>query len=239
MDTLYTESAYYRMLFAERTQDLPFYRRVTDGAREVLELGVGDGRVALPLASAGLQVVGVDQSASMLAMLEARLGESPELAARVETHQGDSRTFRLGRAVPRVVCPFNGVAHFHDGAAQGAFFETVRAHLEPDGRFAFDALIPDRSLWTGGASSVPWLRHPRTGAVCRLEESYAYDAPTQVLTITTTLIERESGAEQVLTLSLRQLFPEETVALLEDHGFAVLERSAQLGDALANAGRGR
>jgi SAM-dependent methyltransferase len=236
VDSLYAESAYYRMLFAERTQDLPFYRRVTEGATEVLELGVGDGRVALPLAAEGRRMIGLERSESMLAALRERLARE---ASRVETHLGDTRTFRLGRRVSHVICPFNGIAHFHDDEALRAFFETVRAHLAPDGLFAFDVMIPDPSLLMGGASSVPWLRHPRTGAVCRLEERYAYEPLSKVLTITTSIIDRETEQSQLLTLSLRQISPEETLLLLDHHGFEVLERSTELGDALAYVCRAR
>lgn len=234
MDSLYDESAYYRMLFAERAQDLPFYLRATaglDDASEVLELGVGEGRVAFALAAAGRRVVGVDASASMLAALEQRRAGTPNSC--VEAILGDSRTLRLGRRFARVLCPFNGIAHFHDDDALAAFFETVRAHLAPEGRFAFDVMIPDPALMAGGAASVPWLRHPRTGAICRMEERYAYDAARRVLTITTTLIERERDARQVLTLSLRQLPAEETTTLLARHGFEVLARSDEIGDSLA------
>lgn len=236
-DTLYTETAYYRMLFRERTHDVPFYLRVTadradDG--EVLELGVGDGRMAFALAEAGRRVVGVDASPHMLeALEERRAAASPRAAARVQARRADSRTVRLGRRFGHVTCPFNGLGHFHDPEALGAFFETVKAHLAPGGRFAFDVMIPDPRLLAGGASSVPRLEHPRTGAVCRLEETYEYDAVRQVLTVTSHLVERETGARQTLKLFLRQLFPQETLVLLAHHGFEVIRRSEELGDSLA------
>ncbi len=200
----------------------------------MLELGVGDGRIALPLAAAGRRVTGVDLSASMLAALELRFAGAPaEVRARVTSRQADTRTLRLDRTFERVTCPFNGIAHFHDQEALADFFRTVHAHLAPDGLFAFDVMIPDPALLAGGASSVPRLRHPRTGAVCRMEERYDYEPLAQVLTITTTLIERETEARQTLALSLRQLFPEETRLLLRHHGFEIVERSAELGDSLA------
>lgn len=236
MDSLYSESAYYRMLFAERAQDLPFYLRVTEElgkADEVLELGVGDGRVALALAAEGRRVTGVDLSRAMLAALEARLTELPELADRVCVIRGDSRTVRLGRRFARIILPFNGVAHFHDEDALAALFDTVRAHLAPGGLFALDVMIPDPALLAGGSSHVPWLRHPRTGAVCRMEERYAYDPGARVLTITTVLIERERDRRQTLALSLRQLFPDETERLLAENGFEILERDDGIGDSLA------
>lgn len=237
MDSLYSESAYYRMLFAERTQDLPFYLRVTEGLREgeeVLELGVGDGRIALPLAAEGRRVTGVDRSESMLASLERRLTELPaEVASRIRAVHGDTRTLRLEQRFARVLCPFNGLAHFHDDDALGAFFGTVRAHLMPGSLFALDVMIPDPALHAGGAATVPWLRHPRTGAVCRMEERYEYDSEARVLTITTVLIERESGARQELALSLRQFAPGELEGLLARHGFEIIERTDELGDSLA------
>ncbi len=234
MDSLYSESSYYRMLFAERTHDLAFYLRATEGVgSQILELGVGEGRVALALAAEGRRVLGVDRSASMLAALEERRRAAPrEASARVEAREGDTRTLRLERRFERVLCPFNGIAHFHDREALHAFFETVRAHLARDGLFAFDVMLPDPALLGGGASHVPWLVHPRTGAVCRLEERYDYDALAQVLTITTTLVERESGARQVLSLALRQLFPDETRALLDAQGFEIVG-GEDLGDSLA------
>jgi len=243
MDSLYTESAYYRMLFAERAQDLPFYLRATEGLGEhdeVLELGVGDGRVAIPLAARGRRVTGVDLSSSMLASLEARLTElSPDVASRVRVELGDSRTVRLGRRFARVLCPFNGIAHFHDGEALELLLDTVRAHLAPGGVFAFDVMIPDPALLAGGAASVPWLLHPRTGAVCRMEERYDYHATTRVLTITTSLIERERDARQDLVLSLRQFAPGELAALLAERGFDVVAETDELGDSLAYLCRAR
>jgi O-methyltransferase involved in polyketide biosynthesis len=157
----------------------------------------------------------------------------PEIAARVEARHADARTLRLGRRFERVIFPFNGLAHFHDADEQAAVLDTVKAHLAPGGLFAFDLMIPDPQLLAGGGASVPRLVHPRTHAVCRMEETYTYDAIRQVLTVTTRLIERETEAEQTLTLLLRQFFPQETLLLLEHHGFAVVSRTEELGDALA------
>ena len=244
-DTLYSESAYYRMLFRERTHDIDFYARVTapdpgGEEHEVLELGVGTGRIALALAERGRRVRGVDASASMLAGLqEQKLLVDPAIAARVDATHADARTLRLGQTFARVIFPFNGLAHFHDAEEQAAIFATVKAHLAPGGLFAFDLMIPDPRLLAGGGASVSRLVHPRTGAVCRMEETCTYDAIRQVLSITTRLIERETEAEQVLTLLLRQFFPQETLLLLEHHGFVVVARSEELGDTLAYVCRPR
>src|SRR5690606_33045784 len=110
--------------FAERTHDLPFYVRTTDGAEEVLALGVGDGRVARELAAEGPSVLGVDRSAPMLAALEERRASAPEGArGRVRPILGDPRTLRLDRRFSRVIFPFSVLAHFHDREALGDFFD--------------------------------------------------------------------------------------------------------------------
>lgn len=231
-DTLYDEPAYYRMIFRERTADVAFYREACAGASRVLELGAGDGRVSVALARGGVDVVAVERSEPMLSGLEARLAEAPdEVRARVRPVRADARTIRLGERSDRVLVPFNGVAHFHDDADLDALAATARAHLAPGGAFVLDALIPDPAL-REGAASVPRVVHPRTGRVCRLEERYAHDEATGLLTITTALIDRETGDEQRLTLTLRQRDPDELRAALETRGWRVRAQE-DLGDARA------
>ena len=229
MPELYEESAYYRMLFRERSADVAHYRALAaEHAGPILELGVGDGRVGLALVDDGHEVVGVDRSASMLAALEARRGERS-----LEVHEADMRAVRLERRFGLVLCPFNGFAHLHTHEDRLAFFETVRHHLADGGAFAFDVTIPDPRQLSGGTSFVPRVVHPRTGAVCRMEESAEYDAATEVLTLTTRLVDRLSGETQTLSLSLRQWQPAQTDRMLAGHGLVVQARSASIGDSLA------
>jgi len=227
---LYEESALYGMLFRERTADVAWYRQLA-AARggPVLELGVGSGRVALALVDDGHEVVGVDRSASMLDALRARRD-----GRAIALHEADMRDVRLdaGRFA-LVICPFNGFAHLHEPADRDAFFETVRHHLRPDGRFAFDVTIPDPAQLAGGTSFVPRMEHPRTGAVCRMQEVFRYDGGREVLTITTELTERATGDAHRYVLALRQWHPPQTEQLLSRSGWTVESRSAAIGDSLA------
>ena len=229
MSELYTESALYGLLFRERSADVAFYRAVVArfGA-PVLELGVGDGRVAFALAADGHEVVGVDRSPHMLAALERQRGRRS-----VRVHEADARSFRIDQRFPTITCPFNGIAHCHTHQDQAAFLDTVKAHLGPGGVFVFDVMIPDPWQLAGGTSFVPRMEHPRTGAVCRMEETSTYDSKTEVLTLTTRLVDRMIGETQELTLALRQLYPQQTERMLSFHGFEILERSAAIGDSLA------
>ncbi|MGE0787405.1 MAG: class I SAM-dependent methyltransferase [Sandaracinaceae bacterium] len=225
-DSVYAEAALYRMLFAERTHDVAFYLRECAGVASVLDLGAGAGRVSIPLAAAGARVVALDDSAAMLAQLTADAPEGLEL----ETELADARTARLGARFDRVTLAFNGLAHFGSPDDEAGLFGTVKAHLAEGGRFVFDSLLPDPATQRGVAF-VPRFVHPRTGAVCRLEERASWDPTREVRTITTHIVERESGVEQTLTLSLRVRSDAQIRALLATHGFAVIGTSP-LGDAM-------
>lgn len=235
VDSLYTDPAVYRMLFDERRHDLPFYLELASGvAGPVLELGVGTGRVALPLCRVGHRVVGVDSSADMLAALAERVSaEPPEVRDRLTWLRADGRSVELARRFDLVICPFNGLAHQHTDGELRALLGNVARHLTSDGLFAFDVTVPDPGLLAGASSSIPWFRHPRSGEVCRCDETARYDPVTRVLTFVATIRWMESErAPQTLRWQLRQLSPEETPALLEESGFEVVRRDSGLVDAI-------
>ncbi|MFO0627308.1 MAG: class I SAM-dependent methyltransferase [Polyangiales bacterium] len=225
---LYDRPRVYELLFADRRDDVAFYRALARGVDRVLELGVGAGRVALPVARDGAVVTGVDASAAMLAALRERLASEPEdVRARILAHEGDMRTWRGDARFGLVTCPFNGVAHLHTADDFAAFFENVRAHLAPGGRFAFDAWLPDPALLRETSLESARFVHPDTGEAVTLREEFSYDAYAQVLSVrlTVTPVLRPE-AREVLTLTQRQLFPEETLALLRAHGFDVRWRTS-------------
>lgn len=230
---LYEHAAYYRMLHHDRASDLPFYLEHTTDCPRVLEYGVGNGRVALPLARRGQAVTGVDLSAAMLASFADDLRrEPPEVRDRVRLVEGDARTTRLGERFDAVTCPFNGICHHHTLEQLGAFFDRAREHLTPAGRLVFDVAVPSPSLLSGTTSTIPWFRDPVDGVVCRATEQIEYDPLSQCMTITlTSRAMDEPRDDLVMTLRLRQLFPQETMLLLRHHGF-VVEHREDLGDVL-------
>lgn len=233
-ESLYAFASFYRMLHHERRADLPFYLEATAGCERVLEYGVGSGRVALPMARRGQHVVGVDSSEAMLASFAADLrAEPPEVQARVRLVHGDARELELPERFDAVTCPFNGIAHHHDGDQQAAFLGRVHQHLRPGGLFVLDVVLPDPRLMLGSCSEYPWFRDPDSGVPCRATERIEYDALAQLFTITTSVRAMEGEREPVeLVLRLRVLFPAETLLLLRHHGFEVVHRQ-ELGDVLA------
>jgi SAM-dependent methyltransferase len=125
-------------------QDVAFY---VDAAREsrgpVLELGCGTGRVLIPTARAGIEIMGLDASEGMLDACGRRLrGEPPDVQQRASIQRGDMRDFELGRTFRLVTIPFRPFQHLVTVQEQLACLAAVRRHLEPDGRLVFDVFNP-------------------------------------------------------------------------------------------------
>ena len=109
------------------------------GDGPVLELGVGTGRLAIPLVRAGLRVTGIDSSAAMLERLAAKPG-----GALVETVAGDMADPPVGnRRFSLVFAAYNTLFNLTGPGAQQACFEKVAALLTTDGRFVVEAFVPD------------------------------------------------------------------------------------------------
>ena len=130
--------------------DLPMIFEVARQAKgEVVELGVGAGRVAVPLARRGHQVTGVDDSKAMLkALAERAAAETPAVRARLTVHRQDLRRLRLPRARFRLaLLPFNTLCHFESLADQdkviaGAAHTLVKGGFLWVSVFRFDAARP-------------------------------------------------------------------------------------------------
>lgn len=112
----------------------------------VLELGVGTGRVAVPLAERGLEVVGVDISPEMLAKLR-------EKSSAVTAVEADMTTVTLNREFALAYVAFNSVFVLETQEDQVRLFRNAAAHLRPGGRFALETNVirppsPDRGKLT-------------------------------------------------------------------------------------------
>ena len=139
-----------------------------DGA--ALELAVGTGRIALPLAERGVPVAGIDNSEAMLA----RLREKPG-AERVEAVAGDMATTRVAAGFSLVYLVFNTIFNLTTQDAQVACFENAAAHLRGGGRFVIEARVPELQRLPLGQTVLPWRADPEGMSY------YVYDVVSQRL----------------------------------------------------------
>ena len=221
----YEDPSYYSFNYRRRQDDVAYYvAHAMERGGTVLEYGVGNGRIALPIARAGGQVLGVDTSAPMLADLKAQLAlEASEVQTRLKTRKADMRTFRTKMRFDNVYCAFNTALHLYTRDDVERFLAGVRAHLAPGGEFVVDLSVPvaeDLARDPGRAYRAPRFKHPTAGLV-KYEEYFDYDPIRQVLFVSMSF-EPTSGAESFMTpLAHSQFYPREWEAFLHYNGFVV------------------
>ena len=132
---------------AEMTEDVPFYvelAREAGADARVVELAVGSGRVAIPVAEAtGRPVLGIDASPAMLAQARERASAA---GVELELREADMRDLELEEPAGLIYCPFRGLLHLATWADRRRVFERVAASLRPGGRFAWNAFAFDHAV---------------------------------------------------------------------------------------------
>ena len=190
-------------------EDVGFYveeaRPVAPGP--VVELGVGTGRIAIPVASEGIAVIGVDSSEGMLEVCREQ-AELAGVADRVDLMLGDYRRPPVSGRVGLVLCPFRAYLHLHTDDDR---FEALRAAhdlLVPGGRLVFDVFTP--SPEDIEETHGRWLeREPG------IHERADWDTQRRVLTLSL------RGLDSETTMALAWVSQAEWRGLLHEAGFTV------------------
>jgi len=192
---------------ASVTEDVGFY---LDEARRsggpVVELGVGTGRIAVPIAADGIRVIGIDSSRGMLDVCARRAAlAGVELDLRV----GDLRDPPVRERVPLVICPFRSYLHLHTDDERRHALTAARELLRQDGRLAFDVFTP-------AADDVEethdqWLERERG-----IWERAVWDTEARTLTLSVRGLNAPST-----TMTLAWIEPDEWRRLLEETGFEI------------------
>ena len=188
------------------TEDVDFYvAQARKAGGPVVELGVGTGRIAVPVAKAGVHVIGIDDSEGMLALCRSR-AEEAGVSDLVELRLGDLRRPPVPERVRLVTCPFRALLHLPTDGERLQALRAVYRLLEPGGRFVFDVFAP--SMEDVRETNGRWLeREPG------IWERADWDLQRRVLTLAV----RGKGGETAMQLAWRS--PEEWRALLERAGF--------------------
>ena len=136
---------HYEEWSASMTADVAFYVELAREANgPLVELAIGNGRVAIPVAQAtGRRVIGIDSSPSMLAQARARAAKA---SVQLDLREGDMRDLALEEPAALIYCPFRALLHLPTWADRRRTFERVAASLRPEGRFAWNAFAFDHRI---------------------------------------------------------------------------------------------
>jgi SAM-dependent methyltransferase len=207
--TLYDRIAsFYDPWSRSVTEDVGFYvERALASGGPVVELAVGTGRIAVPIAEAGIDVIGVDSSPEMLAVARAS-AEAAGVSPRLDLRVGDLRSPPVDEHVPLVICPFRSLLHMETEDEKLRALAAARELLEPGGTYVFDVFAPSRE--DIDETHDRWLeREPG------IFERAVWDETTRTLSLSV-----RSGEDET-TFGLHWLSAPEWLRLLECAGLEV------------------
>jgi SAM-dependent methyltransferase len=141
--------------WARVDDDIPFYVEEARGTDLVVELGIGTGRIAVPIAQTGTRVIGIDSSERMLELCRLRAREAA-VADQVEVRLGDFRQPPVSERVHLVIAPFRSLSHLETDADRIRTLAAVNRMLLPGGRFIFDVATPTpNQVRSSGTRTAP------------------------------------------------------------------------------------
>jgi SAM-dependent methyltransferase len=183
------------------------------GEGTALELGIGTGRIALPLQERGVSVYGVDASEAMLSKLRAKPG-----GAKIEIWKGSFADFNFGKRFSLIYVIFNTFFALLTQDAQVRCFRTVKEHLSPTGVFLVDAFVPDLCRYIDG-QTVRAVQLSEQGAMLDVSR---VDPVAQQVTSQHVLLS-ESGA-RLFPVKLRYAWPSELDLMAQLAGLVLRHR---------------
>lgn len=232
---LYDHPALYDSLFPAGAH-VPFYVELSRRAQGgVLELACGTGQLTVPIAAAGLPIVGLDLSAPMLATAKERAAAA---GVSIEYVLGDMRNFDLGRRFGLIFIARNSLLHLHSIEDILAAFAMVRRHLAPGGIFAFDIFNSNlqRLARPAGPRFPVMQKETELFGALTVEETSDYDNATQVNHAFWYISAPGKPDAWVMPLALRNIFPQELPLLLAAGGFHLKSRMGDLSQAPFDSG---
>jgi SAM-dependent methyltransferase len=193
------------------------------GKGRVLELGVGTGRLAIPLANAGVDrsiaVSGIDSSVAMIDVMRTKPG-----AELVDVHVGDMVDAMPDGPFELVFVAYNTLFNLADADRQASCFAAAADRLMPGGRFVVEAFVPDEPPRDGAAVTV------RSMTVDRVVLSVSVHHPAEQLAEGQFIELTEAGTVRLRPWSIRYAPPDELDAMAAAAGFQLEHRWLGFGD---------
>ncbi len=216
-------------------EDIPFFVEEAGRAGSpVLEIGVGTGRLALCLAAAGVEVVGIDSSPAMLRVLRRRLAQFPHLKPQVRAVAADMRRFALREKFRLALVPFRTFLYLLTREDQRRALRAIRAHLEPGGRVVLAFFVPRRELISRGRTEPAEMARfagPDGATISAWDWTELLADQRVVSHITYRWLDEQGSVIRELehALTARYVRPEEMPPLFEECGFRVAARYGDFG----------
>ena len=207
-----------------------FMSEAVNAGSPVVELGCGTGRVLIPTARAGVEIVGVDSSPHMLRVCRERLQQEPDaVQSRVTLVQADMRSFEIDRAFTLATIPFRPFQHLLTIEDQLACLATIRRHLADGGRLILDIFNPSLDALVNApvgeeVGDEAEFTMPDGRRVVRRHKTVATDRFTQVNRFELVYhVTHPDGRRERLVhaFSMRYLFRFEAEHLLARSGFEI------------------
>ncbi|MBM7436866.1 class I SAM-dependent methyltransferase [Streptomyces sp. HB132] len=168
------------------------------GGGRALELGIGTGRIALPLAARGVPVHGIDLSRAMVDRLRAKPGGGDD---EIGVSIGDFTTTQVDGEFSLAYLVFNTIMNLTTQDAQVDCFRNVAEHLSPGGCFVIEVMVPELRKLPAGQNAVPFRTTPTRWAYD------SYDVATQ--SVNSNYIEVEEGRGAFRSIPFRYVWPAE------------------------------
>ncbi|WP_369174158.1 class I SAM-dependent methyltransferase [Streptomyces sp. R28] len=181
------------------------------GDGPALELGIGTGRIALPLAGRGVPVHGIDMSRAMVDRLRAKPGGDA-----IGVTIGDFATARVEKTFSLAYLVFNTLMNLTTQDAQVDCFRNVAAHLAPGGCFVVEVMVPELRKLPAGQSAVPFHISDTRWAFDR------YDLATQAMSSNYVTI--ADGRAEHWSIPFRYVWPAELDLMARLAGLRLRDR---------------
>jgi ubiquinone/menaquinone biosynthesis C-methylase UbiE len=138
------DAAFYDYYSTGLEGDVEFYvEEAKKSNSSLLELGCGTGRILIPIAQAGINIVGLDHAPSMLEVARIKISKlNGETQHRIELVEGDMRNFSLSQKFKLVIIPYRAFLHLLTVDDQKQALNNIREHLSDDGRLIFNIFDP-------------------------------------------------------------------------------------------------
>ena len=217
--------------------DVEWYRRkAVESGGPVLELGAGTGRIAIPIAEAGVRITALDVDAGMLDKLRAKAAVlPPDAQRRLSIHQGDMRSFELDEPFALVIIPFRAFLHNITREDQLAALRRAHAHLRPGGQLALNVFHPSLEYMAAHAGAYAgvwrWLKTQKQpdGGFVVYSDATRYDTVRQRLE---SMIRTEAfmpdgslRSTNMMHLEIAYLYASDITSLLAESGFELVRIS--------------